>query len=95
MGFGRYLRQPLSPMRLQPYRQIVIKGCLYVVFAVTIVVSGCSSQPSKYRRKKGCDCPKWNMHGLPANKGIHANFGPDGHQHHEHVQGAVRLLEQG
>lgn len=25
-----------------------------------VLLAACSSQPAKYRRKKECDCPKWN-----------------------------------
>lgn len=42
---------------------------LFVLFA------GCSSQPSKYKRKKDCDCPKWNRIEQPGDRGIHAILG--------------------
>lgn len=33
----------------------------------------CATQPSKYRKKRGCDCPHWNR--LPAEgQGIHAHL---------------------
>lgn len=25
------------------------------------LVTSCASQPKKYRKKKECDCPKWNQ----------------------------------
>ncbi len=56
-----------------------------LILSVSIlVVTGCASQPSKYKRKKGCDCPKWNMHDLPDQRGIRANFGPTTFQYREH-----------
>ena len=36
--------------------------------------TACATQPSKYRKKKGCDCPKWNMAKPVAGSPVHAKF---------------------
>jgi|GEM_PF-3473642 len=35
----------------------------------------CSSQPSKYKRKKECDCPKWNRMAPAPGKSVRASLG--------------------
>jgi hypothetical protein len=52
-----------------PATSTVALALLVTLFAA------CSSQPSKYKRKKDCDCPKWNRIEQPGERGIHAIFG--------------------
>gem|GEM_PF-4187522 len=47
---------------------MTLKRSIFVVFqhAATLLLVGalvtaCASQPKKYRKKKECDCPKWNQ----------------------------------
>jgi hypothetical protein len=42
---------------------------------VMTFATGCASTPSKYKKKKGCDCPKWNHRLTPSERSIHANLG--------------------
>ncbi|MBK9177224.1 MAG: hypothetical protein IPM46_13005 [Flavobacteriales bacterium] len=43
-------------------------GLLVLAMAI---FSACATQPSKYRKKRGCDCPQWNR--VPdAGEGTHA-----------------------
>jgi hypothetical protein len=44
---------------------------LGVLLAACLLVS-CASQPSKYKRAKGCDCPKWNRVAEPAGNSVRA-----------------------
>lgn len=49
---------------------------LFVRFATLLVVFGlfaaCANQPKKYRKKRECDCPKWNLRQPPTGSQVHA-----------------------
>ncbi|MBP6311606.1 MAG: hypothetical protein WAR83_04440 [Flavobacteriales bacterium] len=45
-----------------------------IIILVILSVTSCNSRPSKYRKKKECDCPKWNHRKLPLDNGVHANL---------------------
>gem|GEM_PF-2356164 len=46
-----------------------------VVALAAFLATSCASTPSKYKKKKGCDCPKWNQRLTPGERPIHANLG--------------------
>lgn len=46
----------------------------FVLLGAVIILTSCSSRPSKYKKKRGCDCPKWNLRTLPGERPIHANL---------------------
>jgi hypothetical protein len=57
-------------------RQNTHRPTWYLLLALAIIVAtGCASTPSKYKKKKGCDCPKWNHRLTPSERPIHANLG--------------------
>lgn len=39
-----------------------------------LLFTACASQPSKYRKKKECECPKWNMAKPVTGSPVHAKF---------------------
>lgn len=44
-----------------------------LLFAM-VLVTGCgTSKPAKYRKKRDCDCPKWNQVPTANPTGIHAS----------------------
>jgi|694.fasta_scaffold02685_17 hypothetical protein len=47
---------------------------LLAVLLVLGTLYGCRTQPRKYRKKRGCDCPKWNLHQVPGPQGVHAKW---------------------
>ena len=46
--------------------------------AAFLLLQACNSQPAKYRRKKECDCPKWNRVAPAPGNSAHASAGPAG-----------------
>jgi hypothetical protein len=52
------------PLLIQLLAALLVLGTLY----------GCRTQPRKYRKKRGCDCPKWNLHQAPGPQGVHAHW---------------------
>jgi len=58
-------------MRIRPFRQALKATVLLLVVGAAL---SCSSRPQKYRKKRGCDCPKWNHRHAPAPNGVHANL---------------------
>lgn len=46
----------------------------FLAALLILVATGCRSQPSKYRKHKECECPKWNHRQLPREDGVHANL---------------------
>lgn len=47
----------------------------FLIVLAMIFATSCASTPSKYKKKKGCDCPKWNQRTTPSERPIHANLG--------------------
>jgi len=39
----------------------IIASRTLLVLAIGLLAAGCASGPKKYRKKRGCDCPKWNQ----------------------------------
>jgi hypothetical protein len=42
---------------------------LIVAFSL---LAACATQPKKYRKKRGCDCPQWNMRSMPDGSPVRA-----------------------
>lgn len=55
------------------HRQLLSAAAL----ALILVLSACHSRPSKYKKKRGCDCPKWNHKAPSHDRGIHAILAPE------------------
>lgn len=59
-------------MNLNYNNSLILK--MVAILLVILSVTACNSRPSKYRKKKGCDCPKWNLRKVPLDNGIHATL---------------------
>ncbi len=59
-------------MNIPKPNSLILKMVAIILVATSL--TACNSRPSKYRKKKECDCPKWNHRKLPLDNGVHANL---------------------
>ena len=53
-----------------------------ILFLLTVLLLvSCASRPSKYKKKKGCDCPKWTRSDLPSKQSLTDAYPVGSHCH--------------
>ncbi len=72
---------PLTSALVMPRRLPRSYPLLLLALPLAMLVACGSSKPAKYRKKRECDCPKWNHVPQHGTGGVHAftpGVGPEG-----------------